>query len=94
MHPFAGAYKRSDHLFDRRHHQDIRMKANMSNDLGDDMIEYAKFRAEQAAERKVVLEPINVLFHRLWTKAVGTEGYVKQEWKDLAHELAKFGVYL
>lgn len=22
------------------------------------------------------------LFHRLWTKAVGTEGYVKSEWQE------------
>ena len=27
------------------------------------------------------------LFHRLWSKAVGTSDYVKQEWKDLANLL-------
>ena len=26
---------------------------------------------------------ISHLFHKLWTKAVGTEDYVKAEWKEL-----------
>lgn len=25
----------------------------------------------------------HLALHKLWTKAVGTDGYVKQEWKDL-----------
>ena len=29
-------------------------------------------------------EPSAVLLHRLWTKAVGTAGYVKREWLALA----------
>ena len=29
-------------------------------------------------------EPSIVLLHRLWTKAVGTAGYVKLEWLALA----------
>lgn len=28
-------------------------------------------------------ENVRALFHRLWSKAVGTPDYVKQEWKDL-----------
>lgn len=28
-------------------------------------------------------EEIQQLFHRLWTRAVGTEGYVKADWKRL-----------
>jgi hypothetical protein len=29
------------------------------------------------------LEEINLLFHRLWSKAEGQEGYKKSEWKKL-----------
>ena len=29
------------------------------------------------------------LLHRLWSKAVGTEGYNKQEWKELAAMIEK-----
>ena len=29
------------------------------------------------------------LLHRLWTKAVGTEGYNKAEWKELERRLAE-----
>jgi len=27
------------------------------------------------------------LFHRLWTKAVGTPGYDKRQWQDLNHAI-------
>lgn len=29
------------------------------------------------------MHPVQQLFHRLWTKAVGTRGYDKEEWKEL-----------
>lgn len=32
----------------------------------------------------------HALLHRLWTKAVGTDGYIKQEWKDLEAFIAQF----
>lgn len=30
-----------------------------------------------------MIETTRALFHRLWTKAVGTPDYVKAEWRDL-----------
>jgi hypothetical protein len=32
----------------------------------------------------------NLLFHRLWTKAVGTSDYVKREWRELEDRLNGF----
>lgn len=29
------------------------------------------------------MSDINAAFHKLWTKAVGTEGYDKSQWKEL-----------
>lgn len=34
-------------------------------------------------------EEINTLFHKLWSKAEGQEGYVKSEWKRLGRLLNK-----
>jgi len=35
---------------------------------------------------------VSDLFHMLWTKAVGTEDYDKQEWKEFQRELLKRGI--
>lgn len=37
-------------------------------------------------------ESLTALFHRLWSKAVGTEGYNKEEWKQLENTLLAAGV--
>ena len=39
-------------------------------------------------------DEINALFHRLWTKAVGTPDYDKEEWKTLASLLITYGIYV
>ena len=33
------------------------------------------------------------LFHHLWTKAVGTEGYDKREWRELDDRLHRIGFF-
>ena len=33
------------------------------------------------------LQDADALLHRLWTKAVGTDGYVKDDWKELERRL-------
>ena len=38
------------------------------------------------------LEEINLLFHHLWSKAEGQEGYKKSEWKKLERLLNKNNV--
>ncbi len=34
-------------------------------------------------------EELHNLFHKLWTKAVGQEGYVKAEWKELERHIGQ-----
>lgn len=34
------------------------------------------------------------MFHKLWTDAVGKEGYNKKEWQELQNLLYKLGVKL
>ena len=34
---------------------------------------------------------LNEVFHQLWTKAVGTEGYNKEEWQELGKLIIHFG---
>jgi len=36
---------------------------------------------------KIEREDIHALFHKLWTKAVGTESYVKTEWIELERKI-------
>jgi hypothetical protein len=37
-------------------------------------------------------ESVESAFHALWSKAVGTEGYQKREWKEFASLLNKAGI--
>jgi hypothetical protein len=41
---------------------------------------------------ELVNEEIHILFHKLWTQAVGTPGYIKADWKRLVDLLAAKGV--
>jgi hypothetical protein len=34
---------------------------------------------------------LDALLHVLWTRAVGTPGYVKSDWRDLEHAIYKLG---
>lgn len=46
-------------------------------------------------EIKTKINPeIRALFHKLWTKSVGTKDYVKDEWQELANLLRKEGIEL
>lgn len=42
-----------------------------------------------SAERNVVSTHEMHLFHKLWTKAVGTPGYDKSEWQALERQLSR-----
>ena len=35
---------------------------------------------------------IHLLFHKLWTRDVGTKGYVKDDWKQFADMLRREGI--
>jgi hypothetical protein len=35
------------------------------------------------------MHQVDGLLHKLWTKAVGTEGYVKAEWLELERAILK-----
>ena len=43
-------------------------------------------------EKASSTKQISALFHKLWTKAAGTDDYNKQDWKDLAELLHYRGV--
>lgn len=50
--------------------------------------------AEEMKETEQALKDVRSQFHRLWTKAVGTQDYDKGEWKNLVTTLSKLGIYV
>lgn len=48
--------------------------------------------AESSQDSTELRELAAMLFHRLWSKDVGTEGYDKQTWKALQKVLWRLGV--
>jgi hypothetical protein len=48
---------------------------------------------EKAYVRMVEELSNSELFHHLWTKAVGAEGYNKKEWQKLDERLRKIGFF-
>ena len=53
----------------------------------DDLFEGEEASYDDAAK-------IDILFHRLWTKARDTEDYNKREWKGLAQFLTRNGIFV
>lgn len=47
----------------------------------------------EEADREELIRRLPHMFHHLWTKAVGTPDYVKEEWKRFEKLLKLLGVY-
>lgn len=49
-----------------------------------DSIEYVRVSVDEAAVKAGILpQRLHIALHTLWTKAVGQEGYIKAEWREL-----------
>lgn len=53
------------------------------------IVEGKRIKKRGDGETDEDLEEINLLFHRLWSKAQGQEGYKKSEWTKLGKLLNK-----
>lgn len=48
--------------------------------------------AIQRRDKALAALTLNDLFHRLWSKSVGTHGYVKAEWSAIEKRLTIMGI--
>jgi len=64
------------------------MKNDQQLEHFNTIVQVSQMTPEQQKER------IYHLFHKLWTKAVGQQEYIKDEWKELTILLSQFKIHV